>query len=243
MMRILGQQQLHEELSQDPHARVVLQMGEGGGTACGIPLLCPGSINDQVGLALGTASNLVAHTRGGTPTEAEMQLNKLLADMNAIYAKYAFPACPCMLFHFCIPFSPLCCMCFLASRRSSGLQEVLENTKTDWVGGEWTSKSHPTMAGARAMYFRSDTPGPVLKPAAPQAGPVTIINYMVAPGAAGTGGPGAFCGSCGQRNNGGAFCTGCGVPLAPPAEEPKPGQEPGLAMAYQPAPYAEKPAM
>lgn len=47
--------------------------------------------------------------------------------LNQVFSQTVFPLCPCMLVHFCLPFSHICVIFYYESKRREGVRQVLDS--------------------------------------------------------------------------------------------------------------------
>lgn len=86
---------------------------------CGLPFCCPGDQPKFVQVQF-FPSNLQA-------LQLEEQVTQFMQEADEIYHSTGMPMCPCMICHFCIPFSPVCAMIICAQRRKSKLDQLVKD--------------------------------------------------------------------------------------------------------------------
>lgn len=89
--------------------------------ACGYPILCPG---EQPHFVKPVFPNPYIADILGVQDEIDI----FMEDANKAFKKTGAPPMPLMLHHFCLPFSPLCCIFGCRSRR----RKALEGLISDW---------------------------------------------------------------------------------------------------------------
>ena len=57
----------------------------------------------------------------------EEDLREFMEKTEKIYHETGMPMIPCFLHHFCLPFSPICVLCYCQSRRKSRLEDIVED--------------------------------------------------------------------------------------------------------------------
>ena len=57
----------------------------------------------------------------------EEDLREFMKETEEIYHETGMPMIPCFLHHFCLPFSPICVLCYCQSRRKSRLEDLVED--------------------------------------------------------------------------------------------------------------------
>ena len=58
------------------------------------------------------------------------KVNELCQEMDEIFHSTGMPMFPCLLHHFCLPFSPICAAAYCGQRRRSELFEAIEKFNT-----------------------------------------------------------------------------------------------------------------
>ena len=88
--------------------------------------------------------------------------SSLITAVDEAHTSTTVPALPCAVTHFCLPFSPVCCMCYCASQRLQKLAEVAarENARLMPQGLEWivTPNRHRSMGMVMALRWNADRP-------------------------------------------------------------------------------------
>ena len=57
----------------------------------------------------------------------EEDLREFMKETEEIYHETGMPMIPCFLHHFCLPFSPICVLCYCQSKRKSRLEDLVED--------------------------------------------------------------------------------------------------------------------
>lgn len=55
----------------------------------------------------------------------------MFLQIDEVFAQTVMPTFPCLLGHFCLPFSPVCAMMYCANRRDRGIRAILEKYNTN----------------------------------------------------------------------------------------------------------------
>ena len=61
----------------------------------------------------------------------ESDLREFIKDTAEIYHDTGMPMLPCVLHHFCLPFSPACAACYFVGRRKSKLEDLVKDFNED----------------------------------------------------------------------------------------------------------------
>ena len=84
---------------------------------CGYPVCCPGNQPKFVEVSFFPSQ----------VSEIEDDLRKLFEDAKEVFHETGMPMFPCLLHHFCLPFSPICAMFYCMSQRKSRLDELIQS--------------------------------------------------------------------------------------------------------------------
>jgi len=57
----------------------------------------------------------------------QSEIDQFLEETEDNYKKTGFPICPISLCHICLPFTPICCLCYCAHKREKGVDEAIAN--------------------------------------------------------------------------------------------------------------------
>jgi len=69
------------------------------------------------------------------------KVNELCEEMDEIFHSTGMPMFPCLLHHFCLPFSPICAAAYCGQRRRSELSEAIEKFNTKFGKKHFKSKA------------------------------------------------------------------------------------------------------
>ena len=59
--------------------------------------------------------------------DMEQDLRAFIDETEKIFSETGMPMFPCLLHHFCLPFSPICAMMYCANQRKSRLEELVKD--------------------------------------------------------------------------------------------------------------------
>jgi len=71
----------------------------------------------------------------------EKEIDEFLEESEQNFKKTGFPLCPISVCHLCLPFTPICCMLYCASKREKGLDECVTKFNQA-VEGKGNGKGH-----------------------------------------------------------------------------------------------------
>lgn len=110
----------------------------GQDSQCGLPFCCPG---ESMKCATSESAFLPNELEGFLTVE---ELKAMTKEIDELFARTVMPMFPCLLGHFCLPFSPVCAMMYFANQRDKGLREIFEKHNSMLVerGLYWERTSH-----------------------------------------------------------------------------------------------------
>ena len=59
--------------------------------------------------------------------DIEQDLRDFIEGTEKIFSETGMPMFPCLLHHFCLPFSPVCAMMYFMNQRKSRLEELVKD--------------------------------------------------------------------------------------------------------------------
>jgi hypothetical protein len=62
-----------------------------------------------------------------TSLNIEEDLREMMSETGDIFHETGMPMFPCLLHHFCLPFSPICAVAYCMSQRKSRLEELIKD--------------------------------------------------------------------------------------------------------------------
>ena len=90
---------------------------------CGYPICCPGNQPKFVEVNFFPTSL--------TDMGIENDLREFFEGAEKIFHETGMPMFPCILHHFCLPFSPVCATMYFANQRKSKLEELIKDFNKD----------------------------------------------------------------------------------------------------------------
>ena len=90
---------------------------------CGYPICCPGNQPKFIEVNFFPTSL--------TDMGIENDLREFFEESEKIFYETGMPMFPCVLHHFCLPFSPFCAMMYFANQRKSKLEELIKDFNKD----------------------------------------------------------------------------------------------------------------
>ena len=86
---------------------------------CGYPICCPG--NQPKFQEVNFFPTSISHLN------MEADIRELMEDTAKIFHETGMPMLPCLLHHFCLPFSPICAAMYCANQRKSRLDDLIKD--------------------------------------------------------------------------------------------------------------------